>query len=407
LSSTPRFLLPLYALIFLQSVVYVALVPLAPTFAERLALSEVETGALLAAGSFATVLVALPIGLLSDRAGARALTLASAILFTLSSLGQGLAADFWSLLLSRVAFGVAFGAVWTAGLAWLAEGMHGFGAGPLGASVAVSGAAFAVGPAFAGLLGDALGAEVPFLVCAGLGGAVTAVLARSRPSPPPLAPGPTLSGLRGSRHLLLRASLALMAVLGFVAGGVNLLVPLQLRAGGLSAGQIGLAFSAASLLFTLVSGLVARLGARAVTLRTAGLAALAYGLCFLLVIGSASSAAALAFVFLRTPPWATLDTIVYSLGALGAHRAALGRGTAMGLLNLAWGASATAGPLLAGAVAEAGGARSSYLLLLALALAVAFWVLARRTGEAASAACGSGESLATIPRRKRRRAEVE
>src|SRR5437764_2928668 len=85
----------LYGLILLETVVWVALVPVAPTFARQLDLSKLETGAVLASASFATVVVSVPIGLLADRIGARALTIASAVVLTGSCVGQGLAADFW------------------------------------------------------------------------------------------------------------------------------------------------------------------------------------------------------------------------------------------------------------------------------------------------------------------------
>jgi hypothetical protein len=67
----------LYALIFLETVVWVALVPLAPTYPHELDLSKLETGAVLAAASFATLVVALPIGVVADRFGARSGPLAS------------------------------------------------------------------------------------------------------------------------------------------------------------------------------------------------------------------------------------------------------------------------------------------------------------------------------------------
>ena len=80
---------PFYALIFLTEVVWVAIVPVAPTYAEKLSLSTVETGTVLAAAGIATVLVSLPTGLLADRIGARTLTLGSSTLMTVSTLGQG------------------------------------------------------------------------------------------------------------------------------------------------------------------------------------------------------------------------------------------------------------------------------------------------------------------------------
>src|SRR5919197_1093069 len=122
-----------YGLILLETLVWVALVPLAPTFARELSLSKVETGAILAAASFATLVVAFPIGVLADRVGARALTLGSAGLFTASCVGQGLAGDFWSLIVSRAAFGVALGVTWTAGVAWLADDAEAARARALGA----------------------------------------------------------------------------------------------------------------------------------------------------------------------------------------------------------------------------------------------------------------------------------
>src|SRR5918996_1733001 len=101
-----RSVLPIYALILLETLVWIAIVPLAPTFAGELDLSGVETGMILASASLAALVVAFPLGLFADRVGARQVTIASAALFTLATVGQGLANDFWSLLLARGAFGV-------------------------------------------------------------------------------------------------------------------------------------------------------------------------------------------------------------------------------------------------------------------------------------------------------------
>jgi MFS family permease len=118
-----RTVAPIYALIFLETLVWIAIVPLAPTFADELGLSGVETGMILAAASLAALVVAFPLGVVADRLGARGVTIASACLFTLATLGQGVADEFWSLLLARGAFGVAFGALWGAGAAWLSDSL--------------------------------------------------------------------------------------------------------------------------------------------------------------------------------------------------------------------------------------------------------------------------------------------
>jgi len=89
-----RAALPFHALIFLTEVVWMAIVPVAPTYAEKLSLTKVETGAVLASAGIATLLVSLPIGLLGDRIGTRALTIGSSALIAISTLGQGLAGNF-------------------------------------------------------------------------------------------------------------------------------------------------------------------------------------------------------------------------------------------------------------------------------------------------------------------------
>ena len=112
-----RSVAPIYGLIFLETLVWIAMVPLAPTFAEEFGLSGVETGMILASTSLTALVVALPLGQLADRIGARGVTIASAALFTLATLGQGLANEFWTLLLARGAFGLAFGALRGSGTA--------------------------------------------------------------------------------------------------------------------------------------------------------------------------------------------------------------------------------------------------------------------------------------------------
>jgi hypothetical protein len=62
------------------------------------------------------------------------------------------------------------------------------------------------------------------------------------------------------RDELVLAGIAIIVLIGLVGGGVNLLVPLQLKSNGVSAAEIGLLFSAASAVYTVVSAVVARLG---------------------------------------------------------------------------------------------------------------------------------------------------
>ena len=379
-----RSVAPIYALILLETLVWIVMIPLAPTFASEFELSDVQTGMILAVASLAALVAALPLGRLADRVGAREVTIASACLFTLATAGQGLAGEFWSLLLARGAFGVAFGAVWGAGTAWLSDSLADERrAGALGATVTVTGVGFTIGPVLAGVLADRYSTGTPFLVAAVAAALVTVALVVAAPTLPGRPPEQRLRELLrvARREELVLAGIAIIALIGLVGGGVNLLVPLQLRENGESAAEIGLLFSVASAVYTVVSGVVARLGSRAATLRVGGLAALGTGATLVLVLGSSSTQAAVAFVLLRAPFWGTMDTIIYPLAAAGAHRSSLGRGSVMGLVMLGWGVTSTLGPLIAGVVADALGSSAAYAVMIGVCVLVGLWLLHVHRGQ--------------------------
>jgi len=381
-----RTVIPIYALILLETLVWIAIVPLAPTFADELDLSGVETGMILAAASLAALVVAFPLGVLADRLGARQVTIASALLFTVATLGQGLADEFWSLLAARAAFGVAFGALWGAGVAWLSDSLtDARRSGALGAAATVAGVGFTTGPVLSGVLADRYETGTPFLVFAVAAATVTTVLVIATPADATSPPQQRLRHLLrvARRDELVLAGIAIIVLIGLVGGGVNLLVPLQLRENGVSASEIGLLFSVASAVYTVVSAAVARLGDRAATLRVGGIAALLTGLTIVLVLLSGSTLAAVAFVLLRAPPWSTMDTILLPLAAAGAHRSGLGRGSVMGLVMLGWAAASTAGPLIAGGLADAVDERAAYAVMILWCGLFGLWLITADRGRAA------------------------
>lgn len=121
----------LYALFLVSGVAQAAIVPLLPRLAEVYDLAPSETALLLALPGLATLAVSVPAGLVADRFGARRATLAAGALLAAACLLQ--AAPSLALLVSgRILFGVAFGVVWTTGMAWLSEidtGTKGGGSG--------------------------------------------------------------------------------------------------------------------------------------------------------------------------------------------------------------------------------------------------------------------------------------
>jgi len=367
-----------YVLLFTCEVAWLAMIPLAPRFAEELALTRVETGALLAAAGLATVAVSLPVGLLADRFGPRPLTVAMGVVLTLSCVAQGLAPDYPSLLGARIAFGASLGGLWTAGLALLSTSLSGSRrTTALGGTITIAAAASVAGPILAGVIGDAFELGTPFLILAAVAAVATASLALDRGETSWVherrSPREAMSAGRREGYVL--AAVLLMALLGMVNGSINLLVPLELRGDGLSAGEIGLWFSISSVIFLVGTLVVTRLAGRGAGLRLAGVAALCYALLILLPVATGTTAVLLAFLLLRAPFWSALSTLPFPFGAIGAERAVIGQGAVVGMLNLAWGVSNTVGPLLAGVVADSVGFRVAYLPALAACMLVGCTIL--------------------------------
>ena len=71
------FRLSIGALILVSAAAQFALVPVMPVYARRLGLSGFEQGMVLSATGLATLVVSVPAGTLSDRFGARRITLAA------------------------------------------------------------------------------------------------------------------------------------------------------------------------------------------------------------------------------------------------------------------------------------------------------------------------------------------
>lgn len=373
-----RLVLLVYALVFVTELSQSAIVPLLPTFGRELSLSEVETGAILAATTFATVLVAVPVGIAADRLGPHRLTVGAAVVLTSATLVQAFASSFGMLLAGRALFGVAFATAWTAGPSLIAGVTSGRRAGAIGGTIAVAGAAHFVGPLASGFLAEHVSLGTPFLAIAGLAALTAAVLAAT--APPAVVP-PARDSFRAAlaavrRYHELKTALVVMALLGVVAGIVPLLVPLLLDANGLTAGQIGAVLSAGAAIWILASSAAARNAKRAVRAIVAGIGVVALGAVLVLPALTVATAAIAAFVLLRAAAQAPLSAISYPLADAAARVSGIGTGTMIGLTNLAWGAAAAASPVIGGALAGGIGARPTFALVAVTAAAGGVWILA-------------------------------
>ena len=354
------FRLLMYGLILASAAAQFALVPVMPVYAHGLGLSGFQQGMVLGATGLATLAVSVPAGTLSDRFGARRITLAAGLLMAAATLAQALAGGFGALLASRLAFGAGYGVVWTAGLCWLAEA----GGGPtaLGGSVASAGVGGVAGPAASGALTQHLGLAVPLLAAATGFAVITAGLAALRVAPSPVASRPAAAVGRGAAVTdpgIIGAAAAVVAA-GLSTGACALLVPAQLHVAGASSGQIGLDFAAAGILFAAGSALTAAAGRRAVNLPVLGGGMLALTAALALGVLSTASLAVIVMLCAATAARSVLWTVSYPLAAAAAERRGICLGAAVGLLNGVWAATAVLGPLAGGLAAEHAGARAAF-----------------------------------------------
>jgi MFS family permease len=350
----------IYGLVLASSAAQFAIVPVLPTYAHRFGLSGFQQGAVLAATGLATLAVSVPAGIMSDRVGARRLTLWAGLVMTMALFAQSLAGGFPALFGSRLIFGIGYGVVWTAGLSWIADAVPA-GRG-LGGSVAAAGLGGVAGPAASGALVQCFGLAIPWLAAATAFAAITTGLSLLRtPVRVPAATAPLAAHLRAAtadRNTICAAAAIVTA--GVTTGVCAVLVPTQLHADGASPGRIGLVFSVAGMLFAAGSTVTAAAGRRAVSIPVicGGMLALMAALSPATL--TTAPLAIAATLCTATAARSVLWTVSYPLAAKGSGHNSAGIGVAVGLLNGVWAATAVLGPLTAGLATEHFGPRTIF-----------------------------------------------
>jgi MFS family permease len=373
-----RMFVLMYALVFLDEIALLGLVPLLPGYTRAYDLSTTEAGALLAAAPLAIVVASIPAGRLSDRLGSRRVTLAAGVLIVLATAGTAAASGFALLLVTRAAFGLASGTIWSAGLAWIGDSASDARrSAALGTVITVAGVGGMAGPVFCGFLAEHVGRGAPWAVVSGATVLVVIALAASNPGRSVAhehLPLRHITGKMRSEPLLVGA-VAIMLLGGVGDGIVNLIAPLQLSDNGLSEGRIGLWFSIGAAIFIVVSAATTRMGERAVSLRAAAFFAALQAAILLPVLVSSATAVVVFMILARFAVAALPYTIGYPLAAVGSARLGLGTGTVNGLLGLVWGAGSFVAPPVAGVIADTIGDQAAYGLLVGFCLIMAGWIL--------------------------------
>lgn len=248
------------AALFADSLLYSAVVPVLPVYAEENGASTAAIG-LLFASYAAALLAATPVvAVVGDIVGQRRMLVAGMTAVTVATLLFAVADSYGGLLAARSLQGGAAAVVWTSGVALVAdqveESRHGTVMGLVMA--AVSGGLL-LGPPVTGTLTAEFGIRTAFLVLAGTAAAISALQ--------PLAPGaPMAAAPRGFRGLGTRRYLTTLLAVAVAAACLALLeplVPLDLHARlGADSRQIGLAFGAATLAHVVTAPFVGALADR-------------------------------------------------------------------------------------------------------------------------------------------------
>jgi predicted MFS family arabinose efflux permease len=367
LAAVRRILFLSSAIVLADTVLYTALTPLLPHYADELGLSKAGAGILAAAYPAGALVGAIPSGIVAARAGVKPTVLvgmscvgATMILFAFGS-------SAWQLDLARFAQGLASAFSWTGALAWLVA------VAPAGRRGTLIGQAFAAAVAGA-LLGPVVGAIAgvvgirPTFIVVALASASLAAWAAVVPAQRPDEPQPLGALAAAARRPVILAGIWFVTLPALLFGTLGVLAPLRLSALGFGTAAIGATWLVAAALESANNVYLGRIADRRgplVPIR-AGLAASAVVAALLpwpengLALAALVVAAGLSFGAFFTPGMTMLTQAAEEQG--------LDYGYAFALVNLAWAPGQTGGSAVGGAIAEASSDAVAYLTLAAICL---------------------------------------
>jgi len=356
-----RLLLLVCSITLADTMLYAALVPLLPHYADEFGLSKGQAGLLVGAYALGAFIGAIPGGIAAARFGPRRAVVSGLLVMAVASAAFGFAGSAAELGIARFAQGVGSALSWAGALAWLVAGTPRERRGEmLGTAI---GAAI-----FGALLGPAVGATAeavgprPVFVAVGGVSVVLMIWALRTPAvhTEPQSPRALLAALR---QPLLLGALWMMVLPAILFGVVAVLVPLELGDAGWSAAAIAALFIGAAAVEMVAAPLFGRFSdrrGRLLPLRLAlvGAIVVTVGLALAgspIAIAPLVVAAAIAFGSFWAPAMALLSD--------GAERIGLAQGLAFGLMNADWGGGNFLGPALGGALADAAGDALPFALM--------------------------------------------
>jgi MFS family permease len=347
------------SIVFVDAMLFGAIIPLLPRFADDYDLTKLEAGLLLGAYGGGSLVGGLPAGFLVGRIGPKRGVIAGLALLFLSSLLFALAGDPLSLGISRFAQGLSSAMTWAGALAWVAlDAPRDRRGQALGTVFGVAVFGFVVGPLFGGIAAHA-GIRPSFvavsLVAAGLAAALALAEAPQVEQPRPGAI------VRALRDLVFVGGLWLNTLPALFFGTMDVLVPLRLDKAEYGALAIAGVFVVAGLVEVGLNPILGRVSdrrGRLLPVRVALAASIVVAVVFSvttepLLVAALVVAASVTFGGFYTPGMA--------LVADRADRAGLPQGIGFGVTSTAWASGALLGPAIGGALANAFGDAVPYL----------------------------------------------
>ena len=371
----------LFGAIFAAELGWAGISPLLPSFRDRYGLTDVASGLIVSVASVGILVVSLPASGLTNRFSVRTLTLWSLGALAAGNLGVGISSSYAGLLAARLVFGAGLGTMWVTGTAWLHDAAGEDGPRALALTTSIVGAASLIGPALTGALGERYSLGTPFVV---LGAVVLLVLVllamRSSPSGRATDAGPPLGEmLRAARgDLMMRSGLVLTLAVALMWMSAELLVPLRLADHGFGASRIGLAFSAASIVFVVASALTSAHAERYATIRISAVWTAVFGACVLIAVTGVTPLPTVAFLVTMGLTTGVLVALTYPLGVAGAAQGGFSVAVVGALINLVWATSGLLGPTIGGAAAQLVDDRLWFAGLAACGFGSAWWMWRRR-----------------------------
>jgi MFS family permease len=362
LARVRRLLLLVSAIIFVDALLFTALTPLVPMYADEFDLSKAGAGLLVGAYGAGALLGGIPGGLAASRFGPKRAVVAGLLLLAVASFTFAAANDVNALTLGGARFvqGIASTATWAGALAWISVTAPSSRRGEvIGTAVGAAIFGAVLGPAFGGLA-ELAGIELAFTIVGvlTLGFAGLATLARSaRPEPTSLA------GLRRAfRDRRFVGGLWLNMLPAMLFGLLIVLTPLALDDAGWGTFAIAAVFFASGVVEVVLNPMLGRFSDRVGRLLPIR-AALAASVVVALALAVSSRAAVVAVLVCAAGiSFGSLYTPSMSLTSHRAETAGLAQGLAFGVMNTAWALGEVIGPSAGGTLADTAGDTAPYLV---------------------------------------------